>query len=286
MTAPPDDNLTQLAALPIGMFDSGMGGLTVLHECLVQLPGEHFAYVGDTARFPYGEKSREDLELFSRQITAFLETVPCKLIVVACYSATSAALPALQEQFETPIIGVVMPGARAAVETSRYRKIGVLATEATVASGAYPRAIHSLDSGAAVIQQACPGLVDFIEAGDVTSQALADAVRGFTEPLKAQRPDVVIMGCTHYPLIQPMLQRFLGRDVTLVNPAAEIAREVEAMLLRQGLERPGDEMGSYRFYTTGDVERFRDTGARFLQMPLTRVRALPLEHLAELAPRP
>jgi glutamate racemase len=283
MTAPPTDSLTQLAALPIGMFDSGMGGLTVLHECLVQLPGEHFAYVGDTARFPYGEKSREELELFSRQIAAFLETVPCKLIVVACYSATSAALPVLQEQFETPIIGVVMPGARAAVETSRYRKIGVLATEATVASAAYPRAIHSLDSGAQVLQQACPGLVDFIEAGDVTSQELADAVRGFTEPLKAQRPDVVILGCTHYPLIAPMLQRFLGRDITLINPAAEIAREVEAMLLRQGLERPGGEMGSYRFYTTGDVERFRETGARFLQMPLTRVRALPLEQLGGLA---
>ncbi len=268
--------------LPIGMFDSGMGGLTVLHECLVQLPGEHFAYVGDTARFPYGEKSREQLQLFSRQITAFLESVPSKLIVVACYSATSAALPVLQQEFATPVIGVVQPGARAAVETSRYRRIGVLATEATVASGAYPRAIHALDSGAEVIQQACPGLVDFIEAGDVASQALADAVRGFTEPLKAKRPDVVIMGCTHYPLIAPMLQRFLGRDVTLVNPAAEIAREVEAVLVRQGLERPGEEMGAYRFYTTGDVDRFRETGARFLQMPLTRVRALGLERLGEL----
>lgn len=282
MTVPPSDNLQELAALPIGMFDSGMGGLTVLHECLVQLPVEHFAYVGDTARFPYGEKSREELQLFARQITAFLETVPCKLIVVACYSATSAALPVLQEEFETPVIGVVMPGARAAVETSRYRRIGVLATEATVASGAYPRAVHSLDSGAEVIQQACPGLVDFIEAGDVASQELADAVRGFTEPLKARRPDVVILGCTHYPLIQPMLQRFLGRDITLINPAAEIAREVEAMLVRQKLERPGDVMGSYRFYTTGGVERFRETGARFLQMPLTRVRALPLERLGEL----
>ena len=282
MTLSPSDSPQEPAALPIGMFDSGMGGLTVLHECLVQLPGEHFAYVGDTARFPYGEKSREQLELFSRQITAFLETVPVKLIVVACYSATSAALPVLQQEFATPIIGVVMPGARAAVETSRYRKIGVLATEATVASGAYPRAIHGLDSGAEVIQQACPGLVDFIEAGDVASQELADAVRGFTEPLKAQRPDVVILGCTHYPLIAPMLQRFLGRDVTLINPAAEIAREVEAMLLRQGLQRPGEVMGSYRFYTTGDAERFRDTGARFLQMPLTRVRALPLARLDEL----
>ena len=152
-------------------------------------------------------------------------------------------MPALQEQFETPIIGVVMPGARAAVESSRYRKIGVLATEATVASGAYPRAIHGLDSGAEVIQQACPGLVDFIEAGDVTSQEVADAVRGFTEPLKAQRPDVVIMGCTHYPLIAPMLQRFLGRDVTLINPAAEIAREVEAMLPAAGPRAPGRRHG-------------------------------------------
>jgi len=282
MAAPPSDNVQELAALPIGMFDSGMGGLTVLHECLVQLPGEHFAYVGDTARFPYGEKSSDELQLFSRQLTAFLETVPCKLIVVACYSATSAALPVLQEEFDTPIIGVVMPGARAAVETSRYRRIGVLATEATVTSGAYPRAIAGLDSGAEVIQQACPGLVDFIEAGDVASQALADTVRGFTEPLKAQRPDVVILGCTHYPLIAPMLQRFLGRDVTLINPAAEIAREVEGMLVRQKLERPADVMGSYRFYTTGDVEKFRETGARFLQMPLTRVRALPLARLAEL----
>ncbi len=281
MTVTPTD-IHDVAALPIGMFDSGMGGLTVLHECLVQLPRENFAYVGDTARFPYGEKTPDELELYARQLTAFLETVPVKLIVVACYSATSAALPLLQEQFSTPIIGVVMPGARAAVQTSRYRRIGVMATEATVASGAYPRAVHSLDGGAEVIQQACPGLVSYIEAGDVASQGLADAVRGFTEPLKEQRPDVVIMGCTHYPLVAPMLQRFLGRDVTLVNPAAEIAREVEDTLQRQGLARTEDRVGSYRFYATGDVEAFRTVGARFLQMPLTRVRALPLDTLGRL----
>jgi glutamate racemase len=281
MTVTPTD-IHDVAALPIGMFDSGMGGLTVLHECLVQLPRENFAYVGDTARFPYGEKTPDELELYARQLTAFLETVPVKLIVVACYSATSAALPLLQEQFSTPIIGVVMPGARAAVQTSRYRRIGVMATEATVASGAYPRAVHSLDGGAEVIQQACPGLVSYIEAGDVASQGLADAVRGFTEPLKEKRPDVVIMGCTHYPLVAPMLQRFLGRDVTLVDPAAEIAREVEDTLLRQGVARTEDRVGSYRFYATGDVEAFRTVGARFLQMPLTRVRGLPLERLGEL----
>jgi glutamate racemase len=281
MARAPTD-IQDLAALPIGMFDSGMGGLTVLHECLVQLPRENFAYVGDTARFPYGDKGRDELELFARQLTAFLESVPCKLIVVACYSATSAALPLLQEQFATPIIGVVMPGARAAVQTSRYRRIGVMATEATVASGAYPRAIHSLDGGAEVIQQACPGLVSFIESGDVASQELADAVRGFTGQLREKRPDVVIMGCTHYPLVTPMLQRFLGRDVTLVNPAAEIAREVEDTLQRQGIARTEDRVGSYRFYATGDVEAFRSVGARFLQMPLTRVRHLSLDALAGL----
>ena len=169
------------------------------------MPAENFAYVGDTARFPYGEKTAGELELYAQQITAFLETVPVKLVIVACYSATSAALPLLQERFSTPIVGVVMPGARAAVQSSRYRRIGVLATEATVASGAYLRAIHGLDEGAEVIQQACPGLVSFIEEGDVASQALADAVSGFTAPLKQRRPDVVIMGCTHYPLIAPML---------------------------------------------------------------------------------
>jgi glutamate racemase len=169
------------------------------------------------------------------------------------------------------------------VQTSRYRRIGVLATEATVASGAYPRAIHSLDGGAEVFQQACPGLVSFIEEGDVASQALADAVRGFTAPLKEKRPDVVILGCTHYPLIAPMLQRFLGRDVTLVNPATEIALEVEGILERQGLAQPAaDRVGSYRFYATGDVEAFRTIGARFLQMPLTRVRKLSLDALGAL----
>ena len=280
--ATPSTDKRELAALPIGMFDSGMGGLTVLHECLVQLPAENFAYVGDTARFPYGEKSREELELYAQQITAFLETVPVKLVIVACYSATSAALPLLQERFATPVVGVVVPGARAAVRSSRYRRIGVLATEATVRSDAYPRAIRGLDSGAEVYQQACPGLVSFIERGDVASQELADAVRGFTAPLKERRPDVVILGCTHYPLIAPMLQRHLGRDVTLVNPATEIAREVDEILQRQGIGRTEDRVGSYRFYTTGDADTFRTVGARFLQMPLTRVRALPLGTLAGL----
>ncbi len=228
------DSAAGLRARPIGMFDSGIGGLTVLHECLVAMPDEDFVYLGDTARFPYGPKTQDELRLFARQIATFLDDSGVKLLVVACYSATAAALPALQEQFSTPIIGVVMPGARAAVQTSRYRRIGVLATEATVASGSYVRAIGALDGGAEVIQQACPGLAAFIQDGDVASHEIVDAVRRFTAPLKERRPDVVIMGCTHYPLIAPMLQRHLGRDVTLVNPAAEIAREVAEVLRAPG----------------------------------------------------
>jgi len=270
----------ELARLPVGMFDSGIGGLTVLHECLVALPTEDFVYFGDTARFPYGPKSRDELELFSDQIARFLDRAGVKLIVVACYSATAAALPPLQERFSTPIVGVVTPGARAAVQTSRYRRIGVLATEATVASESYVHAIRSLDAGAEVHQQACPGLAEFIQEGDVASREVADAVREFTAPLKEKRPDVVIMGCTHYPLIAPLLQRQLGRDVTLVNPAAEVAREVEAILERQGVARHEDREGAYRFSCTGDVGSFRTVGARFLQMPLDEVTHVGLDELA------
>jgi len=264
------------------MFDSGIGGLTVLHECLVALPSEDFIYFGDTARFPYGSKTQDELQQFAQQIAAFLDHIGVKLIVVACYSATAAALPALQERFATPVVGIVTPGARAAVQSSRYRRIGVMATEATVASGAYVRAIGNLDAGADVYQQACPGLASFIQDGDVFSPELVDTVRGFTSPLKEARPDVVIMGCTHYPLIAPMLQRHLGRDVTLVNPAAEIAVEVEEILRRQGIARHGGREGEYRFLCTGDVEAFRSIGARFLQMPLERVERAPLERLSVL----
>ena len=278
----PSTDTRALSTLPVGMFDSGIGGLTVLHQCLVTLPGEDFVYFGDTARFPYGSKTQDELELFSRQIATFLEVHGVKLLVVACNSATAATLPLLQEEFETPIVGAVMPGARAAVQSSRWRRIGVLATEATVASGSYPRAVHGLDHGAEVVMQACPGLAEYIQDGDVASRELVDAVRAVTRPLREQRVDTVIMGSTHYPHIAPMLQRHLGRNVTLVSPAEEIAREVEEILDRQGVTAEADGEGEYRFFCTGDVESFREVGARFLQMPLEDVTHVPLERLADL----
>ena len=261
------------------MFDSGIGGLTVLRECLVALPAEDFIYIGDTARFPYGPRTQEELQEYSLQIATFLERMGVKLIVVACFSATAAALPVLQEQLKTPVVGIIMPGARAAVQVSRFRRIGVLATEATVASESYVRAIHGLDAGAEVHQQACPGLAASVEEGELVSRKMVDSVRSFTAPLKAVRPDVVIMGCTHYPLIQAMLQRHLGRDVTLVDPAAEIAVEVEEILARQGMARRGEREGHYRFLCTGDIRSFCTVGARFLQMPVEQVERVPLELL-------
>jgi glutamate racemase len=268
-----------LAELPIGMFDSGIGGLTVLHECLVAMPAEDFVYFGDTARFPYGSKTQAELECFSAQIAAFLAHAGVKLIVVACNSATAAALPVLQARFDTPIVGAIMPGAWAAVQSSRSRRIGVLATPATVASGSYPRAVHSLDAAAEVFQQACPDLAGFIQDGEVATREVLEAVKTYTAPLKAKRVDVVIMGSTHYPHVAPMLQRAMGRGVTLVSPAAEIALEVEEMLARQGVAQDDDREGDYRFYCTGDVETFRSIGARFLQMPLERVEQISLDEL-------
>jgi glutamate racemase len=278
----PGQRPQELRSLPIGMFDSGIGGLTVLHQCLVTMPNEDFVYFGDTARFPYGEKSQEQLQEYATQVATFLDHGGVKLLVAACYSATAAALPALQERFATPIVGVVMPGARAAVQSSRYRRIGVLATEATVASGSYPRAVASLDIGAEVHQQACPGLASFIQAGDVASHEVVGAVRAFTAPLKERRLDVVIMGCTHYPLIAPMLQRFLGPDVALVDPAAEIAREVAEILRRQGIDRREDREGEYSFFCTGEPEAFRGVGSRFLQLPVDEVRRVPIAELERL----
>ncbi|MCK7535701.1 MAG: aspartate/glutamate racemase family protein [Marinilabiliales bacterium] len=223
------------------------------------LPGEHFAYVGDTARFPYGEKSRDELELFSRQITAFLETVPGqahrrRLLLGHLGGAAGAAGAASRRRSSAWSCQGRGPPCR----RSRYRRIGVLATEATVASGAYPRAIHSLDAGAEVIEQACPGLVDFIEAGDVASQRLADAVRGFTAPLKEKRPDVVIMGCTHYPLDRADAAALSGARRHPRQPRRRDRPRGRGDAGAPGARASGTtRMGSYRFYATGDVERFR-----------------------------
>jgi glutamate racemase len=253
---------------PIGVFDSGMGGLTVLHECLVTLPHEDFVYLGDGARLPYGPRPLEEIRRFAAEIAAYLEAQGVKLIVAACNSATAAALPDLQRQLSVPVIGVLAPEAHAAVLATRNRRIGLLATEATVASGRYPKLVTALDAGATVVCVACPRLVPLIEADEAFGEELIVAVREYAAPLKDADVDTVILGCTHYPLIKPVLQRVFGRGVTLVFSAEETAREVAETLERKGVENDAGREGAYRFLTTGDPDLFRELGRRFLQLPI------------------
>ena len=264
---------------PIGVFDSGVGGLTVLHECLVTLPHEDFVYLGDGARLPYGPRPLEDVRRFAREIGAYLETRGVKLVVVACNSATAAALPELQTELRVPVVGVIAPEAHAAVQATRNRRIGLLATQATVTSGRYGELVRALDAGAEVFPVVCPRLVPLIEGEDPFGEPTAAAVREYAAPLKEARVDTVILGCTHYPLIRPILQRVFGRDVTLVFSAEETAREVAETLARKRIENEPRREGSCAFLTTGDADSFRAMGRRFLQLPIDAVEHVELAAL-------
>ncbi|HSK15930.1 MAG TPA: glutamate racemase [Gaiellaceae bacterium] len=269
-------------ARPIGIFDSGAGGLTVLHECLVTMPHEDFLYLGDGARCPYGPRPAAEIRRFAHEIASYLEQSGVKLIVAACNAATSAALPALQEALAVPIVGVLVPEAHAAVQATRNRTIGLLATEATVASGRYEAIVHALDAGARVVSVACPKLVPLIEAGE-TGQELDAAVREYAAPVREAGADTVILGCTHYPMIRRVFERALGRGTTLVFSADETAREVAETLVRKGVENDPARDGTTRFLTTGSPDEFRALGERFLQLPIPRVEQVAVREL-ELAP--
>jgi glutamate racemase len=264
---------------PIGVFDSGVGGLTVLHECLVTMPNEDFLYLGDHARLPYGPRPLPEIRRFAFEIAGYLESRGVKLIVVACNAATSAALPALQESLEVPIVGVIAPEAHTAVRVTRNRRIGLLATQATVSAGRYEALVHTLDAGVHFTAVACPKLVPLIEAGEQT----VDAVAEYAAPVKEAGCDTVILGCTHYPLIRPVFQRVFGRDVTLVFSAEETAREVAATLSAKGWENEHDREGEYSFLTTGDPALFRELGERFLQLPLGDVQQVSVSELEHAA---
>src|SRR5579884_2913734 len=219
---------------PIGVFDSGVGGLTVLHECLVTMPNEDFLYLGDHARLPYGPRPLDEIRRFAREIGSYLEAQDVKLLLVACNAATSAALPRLQEELTVPVVGVITPEAHAAVQATRNRRIGLLATKATVDAGRYRELVLALDAGVSFHPVACPRLVPLIEGDDPYGEETEQAVREYAAPLKEARVDTVILGCTHYPLIRAVFQRVFGREVTLVFSAEETAREVAETLARKG----------------------------------------------------
>jgi glutamate racemase len=265
------------------VFDSGVGGLTVLHEVLVTLPHEDAVYLGDNARLPYGPRPLAEIRRFALEVGRYLEDQGVKLVVVACNSATAAALPDLQRSLVVPVVGVLQPEAHAAALATRNRKVGLLATEATVSSGRYVDLVRTVDAGVEVVAIACPRLVPLIEGDDPFGLETTAAVREVAEPLKHAGVDTVILGCTHYPLLRPIFQRVFGRDVTLVFSAEETAREVAETLARKGIENDAAREGTYRFLTTGAPDAFRAMGRRFLQLPIGDVEHVAIADLEAVA---
>ncbi len=258
---------------PVAVFDSGVGGLTVLHELLVSLPAEDYLYLGDTARFPYGERTQRELRAFAIEIAEHLLDQGAKLIVVACNAASSAALGALEHYVESSgrdvdVIGVVAPATQLAVAGSRTGRIGLLATPATVLSGAYERTVKAADPHVHLESVPCPDLAPIIQGGFPFDESVVETVRAYCAPLRQAEVDTVILGCTHYPLVAPMLQRSLGRGVSLVSSGLGVARSVERALAARALQNPRAQEGDYRFQCTGDIDTFKALGSRFLQMPL------------------
>lgn len=262
---------------PIGVFDSGIGGLTVVREIMRQLPDEDIIYFGDTARVPYGPKSPETVTRYAREITSFLQSEGVKNVVVACNTATAHALTALREGFDLPITGVIAPGARAAVQVSTNHRIGVIGTLGTITSGAYERAIHALDDDVRVSVRACPLFVPFIEEGWLDHPAIELVANDYLAPLATSGIDTLVLGCTHYPLIKPVIARALGPDIRLIDSAEETAGEVVRLLRERGLERgPRDDTPSMRFIASDVPEQFRNVGKRFLGSAIDRVETVTL----------
>ncbi|MDP9227968.1 MAG: glutamate racemase [Actinomycetota bacterium] len=265
--------------LPIAMFDSGVGGLTVLHECLVSLPEEDFVYLGDDARFPYGARTTEQLRSHVDQVSRFLLERGAKLLVVACNSAASAGMDVARKiaaEHGIEAVGVIEPEAEIAAAVTETGRVGVIATPATVRSGAYARALADQHRPLTVTEVEAPSLAAVIQRGFPFDQSVVEMVRTYCEPLRAADVDTVVLGCTHYPLVGPMLQRTLGRDVRLVSAGHAIAAGAQRVLDDAGLGSNRAEEGSYSFLCTEDPEAFRELGTRFLQLPLGEVELVQL----------
>ena len=252
----------------------------MLHECLVSLPHEDFLYLGDTARFPYGDRSSGQLLAFARELSAILIERGAKLLVVACNSATAAALPALRRERggPRPGVGVVRPESRLAAAASRSGRVGLLATPATVASGAYARALAEVAPHAELHAVASAELAPLIQEGGEVDHRVVSCVEGLCRPLKAAGVDTVILGCTHYPLVRHVLQRTLGRGVAIVSSGEAIAADVYEQLIDAGIDAPEERRGRYHFLASGDPEEFRRLGTRFLQLPIGTVEHVEVTH--------
>ena len=259
---------------PIGVFDSGVGGLTVVRAIMDQLPQEPIVYVGDTARFPYGPKPVEEIRRYALEIADYLVHRDVKMLVVACNSIEVSAIDHIAMQAGIPVVGVIDPGTRTAVHVTRNERVGLIGTEATVASGAYERAVVATGAPVTLRSRACPVFVEHVERGDTTSDELRRAARGYLSPLMADGIDTLILGCTHYPLLSGLLQLELGPDVALVSSAEETAKDVYAGLVAGQLLREDQEgPARHEFLATGDPAAFERVAGVFLGPELTDVGA-------------
>ncbi|MFC4767519.1 glutamate racemase [Effusibacillus consociatus] len=254
---------------PVGLFDSGVGGLTVVREMFRQLPQEDLIYVGDNARCPYGSRPPEQVRQFSFQIMDFLVDLGVKMIIIACNTATAASLNEARERYSIPILGVITPGSRAAISSTRTGRIGVIGTEVTVRIGAYAREIHRINPRLQVVSQACPPFVKIVEEGDMYSEHARRVVEEYLAPLKREMIDVLILGCTHYPILGPVIQNVAGDRVQLISSAEETAREASLILADRNLLNNHNLQPVHKFYTTGDTEHFAEIAERWLEHPVS-----------------
>lgn len=282
--------------LPIGVFDSGLGGLTVAGEIMRTLPHESVLYFGDTARCPYGPRPRAEVRDFVLQIGTWLAQRHVKMLVVACNTGTAAGLAAAQRTFDVPVIGVVEPGARAAVKATLNRKVGVIATAGTVESGAYADAVRAVDAGVTVFSVATPKFVEMVEQGlhmgpgsleDLFAESsdvfvrptFHEIARDYLDPLKSTGIDTLVLGCTHFPLLAPAIRQVMGRGVRLISSAEETARDVAGTLRTRRTPAPSGNVARHRFFTTGDAEEFARLGSRVLGAPIGTAQHVDLTEL-------
>lgn len=263
----------------IGIFDSGLGGLTVARQVMKVLPKENIVYFGDNGRVPYGERPREVIVEFSKQISRFLIKKGAKMIIIACNTATAAALDALKEEFDLPIIGVISAGARMAASATKNGKIGVIGTTYTIKSEAYHKKIKELRHDVEVYGSPCPKFTPLIEGGKQDSQELIEAAQEYLAPLKEKGVDVLVLGCTHYPIVAKHLQKIMGDSVTLVDPAIATAEEAKALLDEKGGRNEGNLSPTYLFYTTGDASTFANFAKQIVGLGEVDVTHVPVSEL-------
>lgn len=261
---------------PIGVIDSGVGGLTVVKELLNRLPHEQIVYIGDDARCPYGPRSVKEVRRFTMEMATALSKMGIKMLVIACNTATAVALEDIRATFSFPVIGVIVPGARAAVNASNSGRIVVLGTEGTIKSGAYDDAIHSLAPEAAVYPLACPAFVPVVESGQYHTEHASEVVANTLRALDGKDFDAAILGCTHYPLLQQHIEQHLPTNVNIISSAVETVRDVQHALFKKGIEQTGIGKIPPVFYSTGNAEQFRSIVKDWLSIPQPDVRPIVL----------